>query len=306
MDLYTKLPFEVRQTITEMRAVVETLKKGPYWRLIRGDKPIGWQMLAIPILWSVVLAANNVIQALWWSCFFTFAAFIMRSAGCIINDMADRNIDNQVHRTTARPLASGELTGQQAFRALLMLLMIALVMLLFLPSAAATIAVASIIPISVYPFMKRFTNYPQIFLGLTFNLGIFVAWLTLQPRLAYVPIFLYLCAAAWQVAYDTIYAHQDKKDDMRLGLGSMAIVWDEKTKDMIWRIYLSIVVALSMLGFSYNLGVLFYPLLLLGLYQLNWQVETLDINDSENCHRRFVSNLDFGLIILAAFILGRL
>lgn len=306
MNFSAKISHQFQRLVLPLRNKALKLQQSPYWRLIRGDKPIGWQMLAIPILWSVVLAASSVIQALWWACFFTFASFITRSAGCIINDIADRNIDDKVGRTKARPLAAGELNLEQALRALFVLLLVALGMLLFLPLHAAIVAAVSIIPISIYPLMKRVTNYPQVFLGLTFNLGVLVSWLTLQPTLTYAPVFLYLCAAAWQVAYDTIYAHQDREDDIRLGLGSMAISWGNNTKDMVRRIYYGVVAALGMVGFAYGMGILFYPLLLLGLYQLNWQVETLDINDGANCQRRFLSNLDFGLVTLIAMVLGRL
>ncbi len=282
------------------------LSKNPYWRVMRGDKLAGFLLLLLPVLWSIAFFSYTWWQILVWSLFFAVGTFMIRSAGCVINDMMDYQLDKKVSRTATRPLAAGELSLQQATKLLAALLATAFAFLCILPWTAFFIGLLTIIPITLYPLMKRFTNYPQVFLGFTYNLGIFTAWLTIGRHSIYAPFLLYICAVLWTIGYDTVYAHQDKKDDATVGIGSMALALGGRTKEVVWRMYFVLISGLAVVGLNTNMGILFYLGILLALYQLNWQIEGLDIDDAKDCQRRFRSNIDFGIIVLLAILLGRL
>lgn len=195
-------------------------KISAYSRLARLDKPVGIWLLYIPCLFGLLLAQS--VDA-WLYVAFFFGSVLMRSAGCVINDMFDRKIDAQVERTKNRPLASGELNLREALTFLSLLLAASLGILFTLPIMAVVLGFAIVPFVVSYPLMKRFTHYPQLFLGITFNFGVLVAYAAATAEIASAPVILYLGCIFWTVAYDTIYALQDVEDDMRIGVKSTAI-----------------------------------------------------------------------------------
>ena len=224
----------------------------------------------------------------------------MRSAGCIINDMADRNFDKQVARTRNRPLASGELTMQQAACLLCLLLCIACMVALALGWQVVAWSVAALVPVSLYPFMKRITWWPQIFLGLTFNWGALMGFVAMGHNIPpHASIALYIGSLFWTLGYDTIYAHQDKKDDALVGVKSTALRLGSKTKPAVILFY-----ALTLCGWSYA-GILMHSLNLwvmaLIACHFIWQIKMVRLDEPTSCRSVFKSNAWLGALIMAAY-----
>jgi 4-hydroxybenzoate polyprenyltransferase len=228
----------------------------------------------------------------------------MRGAGCTINDMADREFDRMVERTRARPLAAGRVGLRAALTFLALQLGIGLVVLLFLPWAAAIIALCSMPFVVAYPFMKRITYWPQAFLGLTFNWGVLVGYATMTGELGLPTLLLYLAGIAWTLGYDTIYAHQDKEDDALIGVLSSALKLGEATPAWLYGFYAAMLLFLALAGLAADLGGLFFMALLPIAGVLVWQVQGLDIDDPADCLARFRANRSLGLLVLAAILLG--
>ena len=240
---------------------------------------------------------------------FAVGAVVMRGAGCVINDMWDRDIDAQVERTRSRPLASGTLSMRQAFKFLLVLLFAGLAIISQFPAPAIAYGVAACVLVVVYPLMKRITWWPQAFLGLTFNWGIFLGALALTagdvwtiPPWAWA---MYGAGILWTLGYDTIYAHQDKGDDARVGVKSTARRLGTMSRVWVGGFYIGVIALLGLSGFLAGMGWGFYPLLLIAGGHLSWQVRTWSMDDPENCLQRFRSNRDFGLIVLVAVVCGQ-
>jgi len=276
-----------------------------YARLMRLDKPIGYLLIMLPCLWSIAFASKNIIQIILLSLLFAIGAIIIRSAGCIINDLIDKDIDKSIERTKNRPLASNEVTVKEAITLLIMLLGLAAILLFALSKTSIVISIIALIPITIYPFLKRYTHYAQIFLGFTFNLGVVIAWFTVSDKPSFNPIMLYLAAAAWTIGYDTIYALQDKGDDIKASLKSLAILYDKKAPDIIWMFYQMFIILLGITGLNTYMNLIYFLFLGIGAYQLYWQVEELDIDKAEDCERKFKSNVTFGIIILIGIYLGK-
>ena len=214
----------------------------PYTRLMRLDRPIGAYLLFIPGLWAVLLAAqHNPDTSLWrvvWVIGLLFGgSIIMRGAGCVINDMWDRDLDRKVERTQGRPLASGVVSMKQAFLFLGMLLILGLLILLQMKPLGMLLGVVSLVPVVLYPLAKRVTDYPQAVLGLTFNFGALIGWAAIAGSFQWPMILLYFGCIAWTFGYDTIYAHQDKTDDAVIGVRSTALKFGDNSKPVIWVSY---------------------------------------------------------------------
>ncbi|MFZ0100608.1 MAG: UbiA family prenyltransferase, partial [Gemmobacter sp.] len=195
----------------------------PYLRLSRADRPIGTWLLLIPCWWALALAmaadpAGPRLQDLWIALGCGIGAFVMRGAGCTWNDITDRHIDAQVARTRSRPLPSGQVTVRQALVWMVVQTLIGAAVLLSFNTTAIVAGIVSLLPVAIYPFAKRFTWWPQVFLGVAFNWGIFVAWAAHTGNLSWPPLLLWLGGIAWTLFYDTIYAHQDKDDDALIGV----------------------------------------------------------------------------------------
>ncbi len=270
-----------------------TSKVNAYIRLMRLHRPVGIWLLYLPACWAFALTDTSLQPYL----LFLIGAVAMRSAGCIINDMADRKFDRQVERTRTRPLASGEVSMLEAALLLLLLLGISASLLLWLPIEVFWLALASLPLVALYPFMKRITWWPQAFLGLTFNFGALMGWAAATKTLALEAWLLYAAGFFWTLGYDTIYGHQDKQDDELVGVKSTSRLMGDATLHFVTLCY------------SATLGLLFlaglHPLfLLLPAAHLFWQLSRLDIKNPTLCGRLFTSNQYAGAVIWAALLLS--
>ncbi|MFD2184904.1 4-hydroxybenzoate octaprenyltransferase [Rhodoplanes azumiensis] len=281
----------------------------PYLRLSRFDRPIGAWLLLIPCWWSAALAAMAAgwsLPNVWHLILFFVGAFVMRGAGCTWNDIADHDIDKKVERTKLRPIASGAVTLSQALAyAILQSLVGFLVLIQFNGFAIAT-GIASLGVVALYPFMKRVTHWPQIVLGLAFSWGALMGWAAAFGRLNVAPILLYLGAIAWVIGYDTIYAHQDRADDLFAGIKSTALLFGASTRRMLMLFYGAAVVLIGLAGHAAGGGYWFVVGLGAFAIHLAWQITTLDIDDTDRCLMQFRSNRDAGLLLFAGMVLDAL
>ena len=278
----------------------------PYLRLARADRPIGFFLLAFPCFWSVSLAARSLSDPYPDpSLLFLFAvgAVAMRGAGCTYNDLVDREIDAKVARTRSRPLPSGKVTPRAATIFMLALCLIGLAVLLSFNGPTIWLGLGVLPIVALYPFVKRFSYWPQAVLGLAFNWGALLGWPAALGRLDWPAIVLYAGAVCWTIGYDTIYAHQDREDDDLIGLTSTALRFGRATKPQLAFFYGLAWLAITAAGLMANAGTAFLLGMLAAAAQLAWQVATLDIDDPENCLRRFRSNRDFAAIVLGAILL---
>ena len=279
----------------------------PYFRLARLDRPIGTWLLLFPCWWSLALAARpGGWPDLWLIILFGIGALVMRSAGCIVNDMVDRDIDAKVARTATRPLASGQLNLTQAYGFLGLLLAIGLVILLQLSPTAIWLGVASLILVVTYPFMKRVTWWPQAFLGLTFNWGALMGWAAVRDEVAWPAVLLYAAGFFWTLSYDTIYAHQDKADDLLVGVKSTALRLGTDTKTWLLGFDAAMLVLLVLTGATAGIGWIYYLAVLCVAFHLKWQQADVNLDDPKDCLAKFRSNRAIGWILLAGIVLGRL
>ena len=280
------------------------IQESPYSRMMRLDRPIGTWLLVLPILWTVTIASDGFLSWLCNSIFFAFGAFLMRAAGCIVNDIVDSDIDQEVERTKTRPLAAGEITPKEVLALLGILLFIGFIMLLSLPSRVISIGVILLVPVVIYPSIKRHSFYPQIFLGLIFNVGILMSWFSIKYCASVVPFTIYIASVLWTVGYDTIYAFQDVKDDERIEMGSMARALGERAIPIISSLYTVFILMMGFAGFLAGLGIAYYVALVGAAGHLYWQISDVDIKEPQDCGDKFRSNKYVGLIILLGCILG--
>ncbi|WP_050528127.1 4-hydroxybenzoate octaprenyltransferase [Pseudorhodobacter aquimaris] len=285
----------------------------PFLRLSRADRPIGTWLLLIPCFWGLALAAVSHagfgLWDLWIAVGCTLGAFLMRGAGCTWNDITDREIDASVARTKSRPIPSGQVSVKQAVGWMAVQALVAAVILFTFNAVAIWLGVASLALVAIYPFAKRFTWWPQIFLGLAFNWGALVAWAAHTGSLATAPVFLWLSGIAWTLFYDTIYAHQDKEDDALIGVKSTARLFgDENSK--AWLRGFLIAAVLLMAAAVLIAGIAGLPKLVLALAgvagfgaHMARQLARLDTTDTAKCLILFRSNRNAGLIP-ALFLAG--
>ena len=272
----------------------------PYAQLMRLDRPIGWWLLLLPCWWGLFLAQvsqGGGLPNLWFAFLFLVGAIVMRGAGCTLNDIIDRNYDGLVARTKGRPIPSGRVSVKRAFVFLAAQGLLGLFILLQFNLYTIVLAMASLLIVAIYPFMKRITNWPQLVLGLAFNWGALVGWSAVHGSLSWPPAMIYLGGIFWTLAYDTIYAHQDREDDVLIGVKSTAVHFGENTKGWLGGFFalalISIDAALWLAGASFiaHMGVVFAAL------HAGWQIKRFETNNSALCLRLFKSNRDFGLII---------
>lgn len=247
-----------------------------YLTLIRFDKPIGWILLAWPCLWGISHAYQTghvpFITCLGYGALLTFGAFLMRSFGCIINDIIDKDFDCQVERTKTRPLATGILSLTQAITCAGIFVVLSLIIFLNIPPIAKLYSSIGAILLFIYPFMKRITYYPQIVLGLAFNTGILVGYACLSGQPSAAVWYLYICGVLWTIAYDTIYAFQDIIDDERIGVKSTAIRFKKHPQLMVGICYGLVLIFLILSKGTFTLSVILYALF--ALYTLfKWEHE---------------------------------
>ena len=278
----------------------------PYALLARFDRPIGAWLLFLPGLWSISLAGPNILMGMWLVMLFAVGSVVMRGAGCVVNDLWDREMDAQVERTRGRPLASGQLRPRQALVFLATLCLIGLVILLQLNTAARILGVLSLVPVALYPLAKRVTWWPQVVLGLVFGWGAPMGYAAAAGHLAWPALPLYLATILWIVGYDTIYAHQDREDDALVGVKSTARRFETNTRSLLVVCYtgtvLLLALAMGMQGLS--LGGMLFLMLPAGL--LARQVTQLDVNNPARCLALFRSNREVGLAVGLAILIGQL
>ena len=283
----------------------------PYLRLSRADRPIGTWLLLIPCLWGLALAilfsGNPGAFDLWIVVACSIGAFLMRGAGCTWNDITDRNIDGKVARTRSRPIPSGQVSVRKAIIWMIVQAGISFAILLTLPPVAIALGIVALAPVAVYPFAKRFTWWPQVFLGIAFNWGALVGWAAHTNDLGWPPVALYLGGIAWTLFYDTIYAHQDTDDDALIGVKSTARLFGNNSPRWLRRFLVAtvILVAAAVLGATLQRSVLSLTVAICGAWamgwHLMWQLTRFDAEDSQKLLQIFRSNRDAGLIPLLFF-----
>jgi len=277
----------------------------PYLKLARLDRPIGIWLLLFPCIWGVTLASDGAPD-LSLLLLFTIGAVLMRSAGCTLNDIVDRDFDAQVERTRTRPLAMGTISLRHAYRFLGVLLLLGLGVLLFFNPFTVFLGIASLGLVAIYPFAKRVTYWPQAVLGLTFTWGALLGWTAVKESLEIAPLLLYAGAFMWTLGYDTIYAHQDREDDLQIGVKSTAIRLGERTKLFLFLFYGTALLFFAAAGETVGLAWPFHAgLALLGAHFF-WQATTLRIDQPGDCLSKFRSNQWAGLILTLAIVAGKL
>ncbi|HYB09242.1 MAG TPA: 4-hydroxybenzoate octaprenyltransferase [Alphaproteobacteria bacterium] len=276
----------------------------PYVRLMRLDRPIGTWLLLFPCWWSLAMAWESW-HDLGLFILFALGAVIMRGAGCTWNDITDRDYDAKVARTRTRPLPSGSVKLHQAFVFLALQLLAALAILASFNRFAIWLGAASLVVVFAYPLMKRFTYWPQFFLGLAFNWGALLGWAAIKGELAPGPLFLYASGIAWTLGYDTIYAHQDKEDDALVGLKSTALKFGERSKPWLYGFYSAALLLMAASAAAIGLRWPFFAGLGCAALQFFWQISALDTDDPDDCLAKFKSNRFFGWLILGAIVAAR-
>ncbi len=272
--------------------------------LARWDRPIGTWLLLLPCWWGLALAPAPPDP--WLFLLFAVGAVAMRGAGCTVNDLADREFDRKVERTRNRPLAAGRIGATGAVLFFAAQSAVGLLVLTRLPPLAVAVALASIPLILVYPFMKRITWWPQAFLGITFNWGALVGYAAAAGKIDTPALLLYAAGIFWTLGYDTVYAHQDKEDDIAVGVRSTALRLGAASRVWIAAFYAIMLGLLAAAGYLAGLGWPFHALLLVPALMLAWQVAHVDFDDRTSCLRHFRFHRDIGLAVLAALWLGRL
>ncbi|KAF3964805.1 hypothetical protein CMV_010943 [Castanea mollissima] len=280
----------------------------PYAHLARLDKPIGTWLLAWPCMWSISLAAiPGHLPDFKMMLLFGCGSLLLRGAGCTINDLIDRDIDTKVERTKLRPVASGLLSPFQGLCFLGFQLLLGLGILLQLNDYSRILGASSLLLVFSYPLMKRFTFWPQAYLGLTFNWGALLGWAAVKGSLdPAIVLPLYISGVFWTLVYDTIYAHQDKEDDLKVGVKSTALRFGDSTKEWINGFGIASISSLALCGYNAGIGWPYYAFLTAASGQLAWQIRTVDLSSRADCNRKFVSNKWFGAIIFSGILFGRI
>ncbi|MBY0337366.1 MAG: 4-hydroxybenzoate octaprenyltransferase [Acetobacteraceae bacterium] len=278
----------------------------PYALLMRADRPIGAWLLYLPGLWAIALYAASWGDGVRLALLFLVGAFVMRGAGCVVNDLWDRDLDRQVERTRGRPLASGAVRPMQALWFLAALCAIGLAVLLQLNGAAILLGVLSLVPVVLYPLAKRVTDYPQFVLGLTFGWGALLGSAAATGTLPWPALLLYAASIAWILGYDTIYAHQDREDDALVGIRSTALRFGERTRPFLAACYAAALGLVAAAGLAAGLSLWFLAALALPAALLARQVVALDIRDPAHCLTLFKANREVGLAVALALLIGRM
>ena len=268
--------------------------------LTRLNKPIGFMLLFWPCLWGLTLALNQTKEFglfIKYIILFFVGSVLMRSAGCIFNDIADKDFDKKVDRTKNRPIPSGRISTQESFVYIILLCLVAFIILIQFNFLTIILGLLSIPFAFSYPYMKRLTYWPQLFLGLTFNWGILLGWTALKGEISLEPILLYIAAIFWTLGYDTIYGFQDINDDEIIGVKSTSIKFKENYKLFIGLCYFICVLFLIILGFLEENKMYYFTFLIFPVMHLFYQMTRLDKNNSNSCLIVFKSNNFFGFLV---------
>ncbi|MBQ4875310.1 MAG: 4-hydroxybenzoate octaprenyltransferase [Rickettsiaceae bacterium H1] len=279
-------------------------KIDPYLRLMRIHNLTGAWLLLWPCLWGLVISSDNIYQLL-WAPVFLFGAIVMRSAGCIINDVIDIKLDRQVERTKNRPLARKEITITQAMMLFSSLLLIGFVILLTMGNLSVLLGSIAIILIVIYPFAKYYLKYPQFILGLVFNFGILISSAAIQEKITLAAMLLYIGSFFWIVYYDTIYGHQDKKDDEKVGVNSTALT-KIGSKKWLGKFYQTAIILWAFAGVLSKVSILYYLVLSAIAYLLFKQLKNVNLDNKEQCMKAFQFNSNIGFILLVGTFFGKI
>jgi len=278
--------------------------------LTRLKKPIGYMLLFWPCAWGLTLAYNfnaEIVTYFYFLALFLLGAILMRSAGCIANDIADRKFDKKVFRTKNRPIASGKISISRAIVYSSILCLIALFVLVQFNNFTIVLALGSMPLAFTYPLMKRYTYWPQLFLGITFNYGLILGWTSIENSIDIVAIVFYAGAIFWTIGFDTIYGFQDLKDDEIIGLKSTSIKFKSKPKLFILTCYTVFLISLFIVGLVVQLNIIYYLCLVVISLNLYFsQIKNLDVKSPESCLKTFKSNNFLGLIVFISLILGKI
>jgi len=278
--------------------------------LTRLRKPIGYMLLFWPCAWGLTLAydfSNDLGKYFFYLILFFLGAILMRSAGCIVNDILDKEFDKKVSRTKDRPIASGKTSVKLALVYVLILCFCALLVLLNFNTITILLALGSMPLAFTYPLMKRFTYWPQLFLGVTFNYGLLLGWTSVNQNLDIIPILLYIGAIFWTLGYDTIYGFQDIKDDEIIGLKSTSIKFKKKPFIFLLTCYVVLFLMLIFLGILKNFNIFYYAFGLIIMYHLFfYQLKSVDIKDPINCLKIFKSNNFFGFLVFIQLLISKI
>ena len=278
--------------------------------LIRLKKPIGFMLLFWPCAWGLTLAydfSSNLNNYFFYLILFFLGAVLMRSAGCIVNDILDKEFDKKVLRTKDRPIASDKISIKLAIFYVLILCFFALLVLLNFNTYTIILALGSMPLAFTYPLMKRFTYWPQLFLGITFNYGLILGWTAIQNEIDLLPILFYLGAIFWTLGYDTIYGFQDIKDDEIIGLKSASIKFKDNAKSFIFLCYLILCISILVIGYLINSNLFFYIFMVLPISHLYfYQIKKFDPKNPIECLKIFKSNNLLGLLVFINMLLGKI
>ena len=278
--------------------------------LTRLSKPIGFMLLFWPCIWGLTLSYNFDLSLdifISYGLLFFSGSVLMRSAGCIVNDITDKNFDKLVERTKNRPIASGKISTKLGIIYSAVLCFIAFLVLINFNKFTILMALISMPLAFTYPLMKRFTYWPQLFLGITFNYGLVLAWISINNDISLIPIMLYLGAIFWTLGYDTIYGYQDIKDDEIIGVKSTSIKFKNNPKKFILICYLTFIAALILIGVLMKFNLFYFLFLIIPFFQLIFsQVYKLNVKDPINCLNKFKSNNFLGLIIFINLLIGKI
>ena len=278
--------------------------------LIRLKKPIGFMLLFWPCAWGLTLAydfSSNLNNYFFYLILFFLGAVLMRSAGCIVNDILDKEFDKKVLRTKNRPIASDKISIKLAIFYVLILCFFALLVLLNFNTYTIILALGSMPLAFTYPLMKRFTYWPQLFLGITFNYGLILGWTAIQNEIDLLPILFYLGAIFWTLGYDTIYGFQDIKDDEIIGLKSASIKFKDNAKSFIFLCYLILCISILVIGYLINSNLFFYIFMVLPISHLYfYQIKKFDPKNPIECLKIFKSNNLLGLLVFINMLLGKI
>ena len=281
-----------------------------FFELTRLKKPIGYMLLFWPCVWGLTVAydfSSNIQIYLKYFFLFLSGSILMRSAGCIINDIADKDFDKRVERTKKRPIASGKVSIKLGLFYSSALCLLALFVLLQFNLYTIILALCSMPLAFSYPYMKRFTYWPQLFLGITFNYGLILGWTTIYSDVSIVPLIFYFGAIFWTLGYDTIYGYQDIKDDEIIGVKSTSIKFKNSPKLFILICYSIFFISLIYIGFEMNFtNIYFLVLVLIALHLFFFQISQLKINSKKNCLQVFKSNNFLGFLVFINLLIGKI
>ena len=278
--------------------------------LTRLNKPIGFMLLFWPCLWGLTLSYNFNLSLnvfIFYGLLFFSGSVLMRSAGCIVNDISDKNFDKLVERTKNRPIASGKISVRLAIIYSAVLCSIAFLVLINFNKFTILMALISMPLAFTYPLMKRFTYWPQLFLGITFNYGLLLAWISIKNEISIIPIIFYTGAIFWTLGYDTIYGYQDIKDDEIIGVKSTSIKFKNNPKVFLLISYLIFTISLILTGMLMNFKIVYFIFTIIPIFHLFYfQIKKLSMEIPADCMSKFKSNNFLGLVIFINLLIGKI